>query len=104
MYNNPNLFQYPNMNLSKPSLFNFGEILNKTQKTLNVINQAIPIFYQIKPLWNNAKTILKIANIVNEKPTKTTTKSVNNTVNTKEKNNEINKKQEIKYNEPVFFL
>ena len=57
MYNNPNLFQYPNMNLSKPSLFNFGEILNKTQKTLNVINQAIPIFYQIKPLWNNAKTI-----------------------------------------------
>ena len=66
MYNNPNFFQYQNLNLAKPKLFNFSDLLNKTQKTLNVINQAIPIFYQIKPLWNNTKTILKIANIVNE--------------------------------------
>ena len=48
MYNNPNFFQYQNLNLAKPKLFNFSDLLNKTQKTLNVINQAIPIFYQIK--------------------------------------------------------
>lgn len=104
MYNNPNLFQYSNMNLTKPSLFNFGEILNKTQKTLNVINQAIPIFYQVKPLWNNTKTILKIANIVNEKTIKTPQKSVNNNVNQKETNETNLKKQVTNYNEPIFFL
>ena len=77
MYNNPNFFQYQNLNLAKPKIFNFSDLLNKTQKTLNVINQAIPIFYQIKPLWNNTKTILKIANIVNEKPKQERKENVN---------------------------
>ena len=31
----------------------WGNILNNTQKTLNVINQAIPVYYQIKPIYNN---------------------------------------------------
>lgn len=43
----------------------WGAILDGTQKTLNVINQAIPIVYQIKPLATNAKTLFKIANIIN---------------------------------------
>ena len=103
MYNNPNFFQYQNLNLAKPKLFNFSDLLNKTQKTLNVINQAIPIFYQIKPLWNNTKTILKIANIVNEKPKQERKENVN------KGNNQQNEQtttitQETKYNEPVFFL
>jgi hypothetical protein len=108
VYNNSNFFSYPNYH-PKSSLFNnfkrlnFGEILNGTQKTLNVINQAIPIFYQIKPLWNNAKTMLKIASVINtderqEKIVKNNTKS--NTTN-----KEITKKENnIKYNEPVFFI
>ena len=43
----------------------WADLLDGTQKTLNVINQAIPIVYQIKPLANNAKTLFKIANIIN---------------------------------------
>ena len=103
MYNNPNFFQYQNLNLAKPKLFNFSDLLNKTQKTLNVINQAIPIFYQIKPLWNNTKTILKIANIVNEPQKQMRKESVNIEKKQKNKQQTIIKK-ENKYNEPVFFL
>lgn len=41
---------------------NWGSLLNNTQKTLNIVNQAIPIVYQIKPIVNNARTMLKVAN------------------------------------------
>ena len=34
----------------------FSGILNGASKTLGVINQAIPVFYQVKPIFNNAKT------------------------------------------------
>ncbi len=40
--------------------FDWGNFLSNTQKTLNVVNQAIPIFYQIKPIFNNAKTMFRI--------------------------------------------
>lgn len=46
--------------------FNWSSILNNTQKTLNIINQAIPVFYQIKPIWNNTKTIFKIMGALKE--------------------------------------
>lgn len=64
------MFPNPSTNLLKKSFsilknVKWGAILDGTQKTLNVINQAIPIVYQIKPLANNAKTLFKIANIIN---------------------------------------
>lgn len=112
MYNNPNFFQYQSFQ-PRPSLFNsfknlnFGEILNSTQKTLNVINQAIPIFHQIRPLWNNARTIFRIANAINEDD-KTEARNKNrnykNATNKKSNTDVINTKKDIKYNEPVFFL
>lgn len=43
---------------------NFANILSNTQKTLGVINQAIPLCYQIKPMMNNAKTMFKIIGAV----------------------------------------
>ena len=43
----------------------WGTLLDGTSKTLGVINQAIPIVYQVKPFVNNAKTIFKIANEIN---------------------------------------
>lgn len=46
--------------------FNWSGLLNNTQKTLNIINQAIPVFYQIKPLWNNTKTVFKIMGALKE--------------------------------------
>lgn len=45
---------------------NWGSLLNNTQKTLNIINQAIPVFYQVKPILNNTKTIFKIMGALKE--------------------------------------
>lgn len=43
----------------------WNTLLDGTGKTLGVINQAIPIVYQVKPLFSNAKTIFKIADEIN---------------------------------------
>lgn len=55
---------------------NFSAFLDGTQKTLGVINQAIPIYYQVKPIVSNAKTLFKISNIINEKDNNTNNKEV----------------------------
>lgn len=55
--------------LSALKKINFSKILSGTQKTLNVVNQALPIVYQVKPIINNAKTVFKIIGAVkNDKP------------------------------------
>ena len=69
---------------------NIPGILDGTQKTLSVINQAIPVVYQIKPLVNNIGTIFKIKNIMNEPSNTTPTKK-----------QEISKQ---KNNSPIFFV
>ena len=46
--------------------FNFSQILNGTQKTLNIINQAIPLFYQIRPIWNNVRTMFRVVGALKE--------------------------------------
>ena len=71
---------------------NFNNLLDGTQKTLNVINQAIPIFYQVKPLINNTKTLFQLTKIMNE-PEKEITKD--------EPKEEI--KKELKTN-PIFYI
>ena len=43
---------------------NWTGILDGTQKTLGIINQAIPIVYQVKPIINNARTLFKIADVI----------------------------------------
>ena len=47
--------------------FNWNSILNNTQRTLGIINQAIPLIYQVKPLVSNAKTLFRVASAINEK-------------------------------------
>ena len=72
---------------------NWSNFLTNTQKTLNVINQAIPVYYQVKPIYNNAKTMFRLIGSMNSKEdTKTTTNT--QTLKTNEKN--IN-------NQPIFF-
>ena len=66
---NPYYMMYPNV---RPSLFrifrnnfrgiNFGSILNGTQKTLNIVNQAIPLVKQVTPVMRNAKTMFRVMN------------------------------------------
>lgn len=62
-----NYIQTPKMwkNGLNTSKITFSGILNGTSKTLGVINQAIPVFYQIKPIWNNAKTMFKVVRGLN---------------------------------------
>ncbi len=46
--------------------FNWGNFLNNTQRTLGIVNQAIPIVYQIKPILNNARTMFRIASAIED--------------------------------------
>lgn len=62
MYNQMNPYQFNN----GIKRINWSSILNNTQKTLNVINQAIPIIYQVKPLVTNAKILFRIADAVKD--------------------------------------
>lgn len=39
---------------------NWSSLLTNAQKTLNVVNQAVPLYYQIKPVFKNIRTIGKI--------------------------------------------
>lgn len=113
MYNDPNFFYYNNPanyeymnygNISrKAGLFSklrgikWGDFLNNTSKTLNVINQAIPIVYQVKPLITNAKTMFRIANII-----KSDDKISNESPTYEKKKEESNKNYSS--NQPTFFV
>ena len=98
MFDN-NYYKYYNQpKFSEFKKFNFSKFLDGTQKTLSVINQAIPLIYQMKPLYENAKTALKVINIIKHDDDKT--KIVN--VNVKEEKS-INKKVEPS-NSPTYFL
>lgn len=78
------MYQYPNISIISRGLsmlknIKWGTLLDGTGKTLGVINQAIPVIYQVKPFFSNAKTLFKIANVINEPtPTKTPRKTNNN--------------------------
>ena len=45
---------------------NFSSILNGASKTLNVVNQAIPVFKEISPIVKNAKTMFRVAGELNK--------------------------------------
>lgn len=87
----------------RPSLFskgfslakgiNWGGILDGTQKTLGVINQAIPIVYQVRPILSNAKTMFKIADEVKSNDSLADKKEI--------KNNNISK---ITNDGPIFYI
>lgn len=102
MYNNPYM-----MSMVKPGLFskaatafrgiNFGSLLDGAGKTLGVINQAIPIVYQVKPIINNAKTMFKIAD---ELKNTNTTSNITNTSNI----SDTSKTTEDITNRPIFYI
>lgn len=66
---------------------NWGSIINNTQKTLNIINQAIPVVKQVSPVVRNAKTMFKVMNEFKKTDTSPTqNKSVVKTNNIEKKN------------------
>lgn len=64
MYNEYNM-RYPNYNYMPKRGINWNNILNNTQRTLGIINQAIPIVYQVRPLLTNARTLFRVASAIN---------------------------------------
>ena len=82
------------------SKINWTSLLTNTQKTLNVVNQAIPLYYQVKPVFNNFKTLSKIGKELNKK----TVSNQNNTSNTIQKNNINNSPIINEIPNPTFFL
>ncbi len=109
-----NYYNYPLYNYARPSLFgslfrnklNWGSLLDNTQKTLNLVNQAVPIVRQIPPVYRNAKTMFKVMSEFNK--IDTPKKTINDTYNNKRVITNNNVKQEnvsYKYNDgPTFFL
>lgn len=83
---------------------NWGGLINNTSKTLNVVNQAIPLVRQVGPMMNNMKSMLRVASIFKDetdvKPVRNNTK-VSNKTNTKPVNinNSIDIKKEVKQKE-----
>lgn len=93
-YSNPGVLA---RSISALKNIKWGALLDGTQKTLGVINQAIPIVYQVKPMVSNAKTLFKIANVVSSSNQKT-----NNTTTNSNTNLLQNKKETT--NSPIFYI
>lgn len=110
---------------------NWGGLITNASKTLNVVNQAIPLVRQVGPMVNNMKSMLRIASVfkdeTDKKPDKkanqTTTNKINNhknnynqntsnnTVNSQNRSNAIDIKEQDDYrnfehydNSPTFFV
>lgn len=98
--------------LSKLGLrnINFGNILTNTSKTLNVINQAIPVVKQVGPMFNNMKSMLKVASLFNDATTPSNNNNNNNSSNNKVNNETSGEKNENTItnnsysNSPNFFI
>ncbi len=78
--------------------FNFGSFLDGIQKTLGVINQAIPIVYQVKPMLQNARTMFRIADEI-RKPNESASSSDNTNNVTK-----VSVKTVSNENRPIFYI
>ena len=98
--------------LSKLGLksINWGNLLTNTSKTLNVINQAIPVVKQVGPMFNNMKSMLKVASLFNDATSSNENNNrnnnkinnTNNDENTKEDKNVVT--SQINNNSPNFFI
>ncbi len=79
---------------------NWGNILNNTQRTLNIINQAIPAVKQISPMVRNARTMFRVMNEFNRTNTPSQTTSNIETANI----NTSTKQESNTTSGPTFFL
>lgn len=66
----------------------FGGFIDGAQKTLGLVNQTIPLIYQVKPIISNAKTMFKIADVIKESD-RSVDSNISNTDNT---------------NKPIFYV
>lgn len=89
---------------------NWAGILSNTQKTLGIVNQAIPVVRQITPVVRNAKTMFRVMNEFKKVDTQATSKAAPQV--TKEepvpleetKTSKVEKVEMTNENNPTFFL
>lgn len=75
-------------------------ILNGISKTLGVVNQAIPLYKQAKPMIEKGRTLFKLATEFNKSSTPPTKSFTTNSLTTKK---EAPKLKSTSSNKPVFF-
>ena len=100
MYNEYNM-GYPNYNYMPKRGINWNNILNNTQRTLGIINQAIPIVYQVRPLLTNARTLFRVASAINSNDEEERNEVVNDS---NYSNNVSYEEQKKDSNGPIFYL
>lgn len=89
------------------SKLNWSSLLSNAQKTLNVVNQAIPLYYQVKPVFNNIKTLGRIGKEFTKASSGVVSPNIQNNAVTQ---NNVSEKTNISNNyksdvpEPKFFL
>ena len=99
MYNEYNMGM-PNYNYMPKRGINWNNILNNTQRTLGIINQAIPIVYQVRPLLNNARTLFRVASAINSNEEEERNKVGEET----NYNSNVNYETKKDSNGPIFYL
>ncbi len=81
------------------------KVLGGIQKTLNIANQVIPLYVQVKPIIKNAQSAFSVAKDLLATPSTSPAKS--STSSLKVENQRTKKQEEIPVtysNNPVFFL
>lgn len=89
--------------------FNLSSILTNTQKTLGVVNQAIPVVKQVGPMINNMKTMFKLAGAFKDETDDSDSKKEQPVVNNSINNSYSNSRNTNNYNYnsnngPEFFI
>ena len=72
-----NPYYFPYQNVTRGSLFggllkkiSFSKILNGAERTLNTVNQIIPLVKQARPMVDNAKTMFRLMSEFNRDDSK----------------------------------
>ncbi len=88
------------------SRLNWSSLLTNAQKTLNVVNQAIPLYYQVKPVFNNIKTLGRIGREFTRMGNASNADTNNNSSTNSLDSTNLNSNENINNNvpEPTFFL
>lgn len=83
---------------------NWAGLLNNASKTLGVINQAVPLIKQVGPIYNNMKSMLRVASLFKDE----TDPIVRNTSESDKVKNSVNEKENTiineNYSSPNFFI
>lgn len=68
---------------------NWSGLITNTSKTLNVVNQAIPLVRQVGPMVNNMKSMLKVASLFKDETDKIPITKSNKSINSSPSTNGV---------------